>query len=63
MHSFTRLTVFLCGLWAVTLLYGEMVAYWAAFWTCSWPQPRASSSFPVSMTDHYVTVAVLADPQ
>ncbi|URE39599.1 Calcineurin-like phosphoesterase [Musa troglodytarum] len=61
MHSFTRLTVFLCGLWVVTLLYGEMVAYWAAFWTCSWPQPRLSSSF--SKTDHYVKVAVLADPQ
>ncbi|CAL9114459.1 uncharacterized protein C630.12-like isoform X1 [Musa acuminata AAA Group] len=61
MHSFTLLTVFLCGLWAVTLLYGEMVAYWAAFWTCSWPQPRLSSSF--SKTDHYVKVAVLADPQ
>lgn len=50
MHSFTLLTVFLCGLWAVTLLYGEMVAYWAAFWTCSWPQPRLSSSFSVSVS-------------
>ncbi|WOL11558.1 hypothetical protein Cni_G20322 [Canna indica] len=60
MQSLTRLTVFLCCFWAFTLLYGEMVAYWAPLWTCSWPHLRSSSS---SDHDHYLKVAVLADPQ
>ncbi|KAG6478692.1 hypothetical protein ZIOFF_062136 [Zingiber officinale] len=50
MQSLTRLTIFLCCLWIVTLLYGEMVAYWIPNWTCSWPhlRPSSPSSVPPS---------------
>ncbi|XP_042436828.1 uncharacterized protein C630.12-like isoform X1 [Zingiber officinale] len=61
MQSLTRLTIFLCCLWIVTLLYGEMVAYWIPNWTCSWPHLRPSS--PSSNGHNFVKVAVLADPQ
>lgn len=33
-----ELTVALCLIWAGTLLYGEMLAFWLpSLWTCSWP--------------------------
>ncbi|XP_057454976.1 uncharacterized protein C630.12 isoform X2 [Lotus japonicus] len=33
-----ELTVLLCLIWALTLLYGEMFAYWLpSLFTCSWP--------------------------
>ncbi|XP_008783507.3 uncharacterized protein C630.12 [Phoenix dactylifera] len=61
MQSLLRLTLFLCCLWALTLLYGEMFAYWIPLWSCSWPQLHPSSSS--SSVDNQVKVAVLADPQ
>lgn len=46
-----ELTVLLCLIWALTLLYGEMFAYWVPpLFTCSWPHllrtttPSSSSS-------------------
>ncbi|KAG1342552.1 hypothetical protein COCNU_05G007810 [Cocos nucifera] len=61
MQSLSRLTLSLCSLWALTLLYGEMFAYWIPLWSCSWPQLHPSSSS--SSVDNQVKVAVLADPQ
>ncbi|KAH7656421.1 Protein-serine/threonine phosphatase protein [Dioscorea alata] len=58
------LTLLLCGAWAMTLLYGEMVAFLKPLWACSWP-PMATttaSSDGLRMNDQ-VKVAVLADPQ
>lgn len=44
-----ELTAILCLIWAVTLLYGEMVAYWLpSLWSCSWPHlnsPNSTVSF------------------
>ncbi|XP_020100776.1 uncharacterized protein C630.12 [Ananas comosus] len=60
MQSLWRLTLFLCCLWAATLLYGEMVAYWVPLSTCKWPRLTPSSSSSPSSS---VKVAVVADPQ
>lgn len=54
-------TVFLCLVWAVTILYGEMFAFWLpSLWKCSWPSPTING---VEYSDDYVKIAVLADPQ
>ncbi|ESW07344.1 hypothetical protein PHAVU_010G121800 [Phaseolus vulgaris] len=65
-----ELTLLLCLLWALTLLYGEMFAYWVpSLFTCSWPHLLRSSSSSTAQTDggnyqaDYVKVAVIADPQ
>ncbi|KAL0302547.1 UNVERIFIED_CONTAM: hypothetical protein Scaly_2563900 [Sesamum calycinum] len=40
-----NLTLFLCIVWALSLLYGEWFAYLVpSIWTCSWPHQRPSSS-------------------
>ena len=39
-----ELTVVLCIIWAVSLLYGEMFAYWVpSLWACSWPHHHLNS--------------------
>lgn len=65
-----ELTLLLCLIWALTLLYGEMFAYWLPpLFTCSWPHLLHSSSSSTTQTDNgnyqadYVKVAVIADPQ
>ncbi|KAF8029224.1 hypothetical protein BT93_E1784 [Corymbia citriodora subsp. variegata] len=62
-----ELTGLLCVAWAVSLLYGEMLAYWVPpLWSCSWPHinsPSASTMGNVGDQNGYVKVAVLADPQ
>ncbi|XP_019461990.1 PREDICTED: uncharacterized protein C630.12 [Lupinus angustifolius] len=64
-----ELTVLLCLIWALTLLYGEMFAFWVpSFFTCSWPHLTHSSSSSSkaengSYQADYVKVAVIADPQ
>ncbi|KAJ7963380.1 Protein serine/threonine phosphatase [Quillaja saponaria] len=65
-----ELTVLLCLIWVLTILYGEMFSYWVpALVTCSWPHLSSPSSDSkvqmdgVGSQDHYVKVAVLADPQ
>ncbi|XP_020202834.1 uncharacterized protein C630.12 [Cajanus cajan] len=65
-----ELTLLLCLIWALTLLYGEMFAYWLPpIFTCSWPHLLHSSSSSTTQTDNgnyqadYVKVAVIADPQ
>ncbi|KAJ0987449.1 hypothetical protein J5N97_005805 [Dioscorea zingiberensis] len=58
------LTLLLCGVWAMTLLYGEMVAFWIPLWACSWPPMAATTtSANHSRMNDQVKVAVLADPQ
>ncbi|MED6177484.1 hypothetical protein PIB30_098533 [Stylosanthes scabra] len=64
-----ELTLLLCLIWILTLLYGEMFAYWVPpFFTCSWPHLHRTSSSKVqtdsgSKHSDYVKVAVIADPQ
>ncbi|XP_047156717.1 uncharacterized protein C630.12 [Vigna umbellata] len=65
-----ELTLLLCLLWALTLLYGEMFAYWVpSLFTCSWPHLLRNSSSSTAQTDggnyqaDYVKVAVITDPQ
>ncbi|KAG5008983.1 hypothetical protein JHK87_017498 [Glycine soja] len=65
-----ELTLLLCLFWALTLLYGEMFAYWVPpIFTCSWPHLLRTSSSSMVETDSgnyqadYVKVAVIADPQ
>ncbi|KAA8541560.1 hypothetical protein F0562_022712 [Nyssa sinensis] len=65
-----NLTAFLCVLWAASLLYGEMFAFWVPpLWTCSWPhlsRSSTTSSSPMNGVEYpgdYVKVAVVTDPQ
>ncbi|XP_058226971.1 uncharacterized protein C630.12 isoform X1 [Rhododendron vialii] len=64
-----NLTVVLCVIWAATLLYGEMFAFWVpSFLTCSWPhhlrhRSPSSSISGAEFSSEYVKVAVLTDPQ
>uniref|UniRef100_A0A7C9A694 Calcineurin-like phosphoesterase domain-containing protein n=1 Tax=Opuntia streptacantha TaxID=393608 RepID=A0A7C9A694_OPUST len=63
-----KLTLFFCLIWALTLLYGEMFAYWVPFLqTCSWPNLRhPSDSSLKNLRGHpndFVKLAVIADPQ
>ncbi|KAL2336330.1 hypothetical protein Fmac_010776 [Flemingia macrophylla] len=65
-----ELTLLLCLIWALTLLYGEMFAFWVPpLLTCSWPHLLHTSSSTTGQTDSgnyqadYVKVAVIADPQ
>ncbi|KAK0595882.1 hypothetical protein LWI29_010854 [Acer saccharum] len=63
MKQHQKLTVVLCLTWIVTLLYGEMFAFWIpSLLSCSWPSPSSSSTATDGAGD-YVKVAVLADPQ
>ncbi|XP_008228088.1 PREDICTED: uncharacterized protein C630.12 isoform X1 [Prunus mume] len=58
-----ELTGLLCVIWAVTLLYGEMVAFWRpSLGSCSWPHQSNNASSSMADRD-YVKVAVLTDPQ
>lgn len=44
-----KLTFFFCLIWALTILYGEMFAYWLPFlWSYSWPHLHSSSSLVTS---------------
>ncbi|XP_071716857.1 uncharacterized protein C630.12 [Rutidosis leptorrhynchoides] len=55
----SNLTVFLCIIWASTLLYGEKFSFWVpSYWTCSWPQMDT-----VDNPGEYVKIAVITDPQ
>ncbi|XP_065868107.1 uncharacterized protein C630.12 [Euphorbia lathyris] len=71
MKQHHKLTMALCGIWAVTLLYGEMFAFrLPSLWSCSWPHlhlshPSSSNSTinGVGAPGDYVKVAVIADPQ
>ncbi|KAL9460544.1 hypothetical protein AB3S75_003697 [Citrus x aurantiifolia] len=59
MKQHHKLTLFLCLTWTITLLYGEMFAFWIpTLRSCSWP----SSSW-MDGVDGYDKVAVIADPQ
>ncbi|XP_048128561.1 uncharacterized protein C630.12 isoform X5 [Rhodamnia argentea] len=62
-----ELTGLLCVAWAISLLYGEMLAYWVpSLGSCSWPHlnsPSTSTMGNVGDQNSYVKVAVLADPQ
>lgn len=59
----------LCILWAVSLLYGEMLTFWVpSIWSCSWPPLLRSTSLSSSAMEaqhpgNYVKIAVVADPQ
>ncbi|XP_058743802.1 uncharacterized protein C630.12 [Vicia villosa] len=58
-----ELTFLLCLIWALTLLYGEMFAYWLpSFFTCSWPHLKVQTKSESYQND-YVKVAVITDPQ
>lgn len=59
-----NLTAVMCLIWAATLLYGEMFAFWVpSMWSCSWPHLRHRSMSEVEYSSDYVKVAVLTDPQ
>lgn len=62
MHSLWSVAACLGCLWVVSLLYGEMIAFWVPVWTCSWPSLATSQKSDSSM-NNTVKVAVIADPQ
>ncbi|KAL0430706.1 UNVERIFIED_CONTAM: hypothetical protein Sradi_0696600 [Sesamum radiatum] len=48
-----NLTLFLCIVWALSLLYGEWFAYLVpSLWTCSWPHHRRPSSSSLDGVDY-----------
>lgn len=60
--------MFLSIIWALSILYGEMFAFWVpSLWSCSWPHhlrhPSSSSVKRLNDSVDYVKIAVLADPQ
>ncbi|XP_021761843.1 LOW QUALITY PROTEIN: uncharacterized protein C630.12-like [Chenopodium quinoa] len=58
-----KLSLFFCMIWAITILYGEMFAYWVPFlWSYSWPH-QSSSSLGSDTSSEYIKVAVITDPQ
>ncbi|KAK8930605.1 hypothetical protein KSP39_PZI016829 [Platanthera zijinensis] len=63
MQSLSRLTLVLCCAWVLTILYGELIAYWVPLWTCSWPQLEEDLSSSSSIDRTEVKVAIVADPQ
>ncbi|XP_058108814.1 uncharacterized protein C630.12 [Magnolia sinica] len=63
MQSLWKLTIFLCCVWTISLLYGEMIAFWIPLWSCSWPNPSSSTSGGELNPGNRGKVAVLADPQ
>ncbi|KAK4780961.1 hypothetical protein SAY87_017067 [Trapa incisa] len=61
-------TGLLCFTWAMTLLYGEMFAFWVPYlWSCSWPHhhlhPSGSGMEERGNQNDYAKIVVLADPQ
>lgn len=59
-----ELTLLLCLIWALTLLYGEMFSYWLPpLFTCSWPHLMKVQTNSVNHQTDYVKVAIIADPQ
>lgn len=59
MKQHHKLTLFLCLTWTITLLYGEMFAFWIpTLRSCTWP-----SSSSMDGVDGYDKVAVITDPQ
>ncbi|PON78262.1 Calcineurin-like phosphoesterase domain, apaH type [Trema orientale] len=61
-----ELTGLLCVIWAASLLYGEMVAYWLpSLWSCSWPHLHRPNSTVdgARYPGDYVKIAVITDPQ
>ncbi|XP_057535708.1 uncharacterized protein C630.12 [Amaranthus tricolor] len=61
-----KLTLFFCIVWSLSLLYGEMFAYWLPFlWTCSWPHLHYHHSLSLGgdVPNNFMKVAVLTDPQ
>ncbi|VVB00308.1 unnamed protein product [Arabis nemorensis] len=54
-----KLTVGLCLIWASTILYGEMFAFWVpSLFTCSWPHHNLLKS-----DEKFTKVAIVTDPQ
>ncbi|XP_010462279.1 PREDICTED: uncharacterized protein C630.12 [Camelina sativa] len=52
-----KVTVALCLIWAATILYGEMFAFWVpSLFTCSWPHHNKSDG-------NFTKVAIVTDPQ
>ncbi|KAJ7543628.1 hypothetical protein O6H91_09G045800 [Diphasiastrum complanatum] len=60
-----RLAAYLGGIWIMSLIYGELIAFYVPGWTCSWPllpNNQNVSNFETSM-ENSVRVALIADPQ
>ncbi|KAF2586717.1 hypothetical protein F2Q70_00036706 [Brassica cretica] len=54
-----KLTVALCLIWASSILYGEMFAFWVpSLFTCSWPHHHLLKS-----DVKFTKVAIVTDPQ
>uniref|UniRef100_A0A1J3IGF6 Calcineurin-like phosphoesterase domain-containing protein n=1 Tax=Noccaea caerulescens TaxID=107243 RepID=A0A1J3IGF6_NOCCA len=58
-----KLTVTLCLIWAATILYGEMFAFWLPpLFTCSWPHHHLLKTNGVE-SNKFTKVAIVTDPQ
>ncbi|CAN0900716.1 Uncharacterized protein C630.12, partial [Linum grandiflorum] len=54
MKQYHKLTAVLCVVWMITILYGEMLAFWMpSFFSCSWPHHSPSSASTSSVFIFY----------
>ncbi|CAI9114530.1 OLC1v1015273C1 [Oldenlandia corymbosa var. corymbosa] len=58
-----RVTVWLTLIWALSILYGEMFAFWVPpLLTCSWPH-QVNELDSSELNGDFVKIAIIADPQ
>lgn len=50
-------------MWAVTLMYGEVLSFWLPVVACPWPHLASSASDGGGASSNTIRVAVIADPQ
>ncbi|CAH2036604.1 unnamed protein product [Thlaspi arvense] len=59
-----KLTVALSLIWAASILYGEMFAFWLpSLFTCSWPHHHLLKTDGVESDGKFTKVAIVTDPQ
>ncbi|BBN11165.1 ethanolamine phosphate phosphodiesterase [Marchantia polymorpha subsp. ruderalis] len=56
-------TLVIAGLWAISLLYGEMFAYWFPIFSCSWPVIELNGTNAEDFNVKPIKIALIADPQ
>ncbi|KAG6547717.1 hypothetical protein Mapa_010529 [Marchantia paleacea] len=56
-------TLVIAGLWAISLLYGEMFAFWFPLFSCSWPVIELNGTNAEDFHVKPIKIALIADPQ
>ncbi|KAL2623493.1 hypothetical protein R1flu_003698 [Riccia fluitans] len=62
LRSQYMVTIFVAGLWAISLLYGEMFAFWVPLFSCTWPALKDGSTAGNTHVKS-IKIALIPDPQ